>query len=658
MKRGAVVAGTLALLGTLALTASGAGDVTGTYDIATSEGLKGFLYVREDLMVRRRVLLPDKTVRSQFGPGKLDGDKLTVTFTGKGDPHDLSGDWTVTGDAGATGRYRGTATFTRAEERWTTTFTPSDVDDKEPLPAVELGGTLTVMTFRGERNGVAVVYSLTPDGLTLASRAETFKRSTLVLNGGPTATYTFGAEGVVEGKLSSGVIDRGKRAAVQTAGTVSNQELQRLPIEPDPVPNSLRATRDTKILLGPDGPEGKAVKKDELVHVCGRKGDLWVVGPFREGKKKWTGFLKAEDLNPRLQYKAVDAPVFLPGKRPSPDSIVQKDLATCYFDAALMAVADNRPTLVENMFRDLKDQTVGVRFHVKDEHGRYVEHWVRVKKTIVVDEKGRSHYTIGEGGQLWPALAEKAFAAWRGKGYYRNIEYGAAHDVFEVILGKPARWMTWPLPLPGEIGATRLKADVPQMTKADRDAIVAFGATPYWKDEAADLVNHPTRRRDFAYIEKLIGKVDLLTPEGEKQLKAFYRQRVEGPLGSARYSPAAKNVFALIEETDKKKRPMCLGTKAWGKAGTGQSGGENIELVAGLASTHEYMVVGTRTDERRLGWIKVMNPWHHFSRRYERKGDELVASAVDGKKDDTKGVFDVELSDLMRYFASLSYVAE
>jgi hypothetical protein len=51
--------------------------------------------------------------------------------------------------------------------------------------------------------------------------------------------------------------------------------------------------------------------------------------------------------------------------------------------------------------------------------------------------------------------------------------------------------------------------------------------------------------------------------------------------------------------------------------------------------------------------VRVLNPWHHFSRHYARKGDELVATAVDGKNDTTHGDFEVELSDLMRYYGAL-----
>ena len=51
-----------------------------------------------------------------------------------------------------------------------------------------------------ERSGVAVVYSLSPDGLQLSSRAETFKRSALPQNGGPTATHVPATDSPARGK--------------------------------------------------------------------------------------------------------------------------------------------------------------------------------------------------------------------------------------------------------------------------------------------------------------------------------------------------------------------------------------------------------------------------------------------------------------------------
>ena len=101
-----------------------------------------------------------------------------------------------------------------------------------------------------------------------------------------------------------------------------------------------------------------------------------------------------------------------------------------------------------------------------------------------------------------------------------------------------------------------------------------------------------------------------------------------------------------------------MSTRSWGATETTTSGRrENLQLVAGLASSHEYMVTDAYEDENHLLWIKVVNPWHHFTRRYERENGVLVARAASGR-DGERGAFAVELSDVMRYYSSLACVAK
>ncbi|HZU98829.1 MAG TPA: C2 family cysteine protease [Planctomycetota bacterium] len=648
------------LVGLATLAVEAGPEITGTYELATSDGKKGFLYVQADLTVRRRLFFPDKTIHSQVGKGTLEGSALKVTFTGTGDPRDLTGDWSIAGED-SEGRFKGTAHLAQADGRFSATFHVTDVDAKAQRQ-VELAGTLEGTKLHAERDGVPVDYTLSPDGFVLSMKqgtaTETWKRSLLPANGGPTAAYVFSGN-KVSGQIGD-LTETGTRVKVQKL-PLAPKELLALPVEPDPVPSGLKVVKDTSVLAQPGGATTKALKAGELVPVCGKQDDYWIVGPFKDGNKKWKGFLKNDDLNPSLHYAKVDAPLFLVGKRPTPNSILQKDLATCYFDAALMAIAAHQPGTIEAMLRDLGDGTVAVRFHVKDEHGHFAEHWVRVKKTIIVDEQGRSHYTGGEGGQLWPALAEKAWAAWHGKGYYRNIEYGSTTDVFEVLLGRPAKVANWLLLLPGEMTDSKLRTDLAALSITDRQALVTFGKSASWQRESASLVNHPSRRRDIAYVDSLLSRVPGLSPRGHDLVHSFYASQCEGPLGSGNYSKAAKDLHALIVSSLKAQRPLCLATKAWGQGGTGQSGGENMEVVPGLASSHEYMVLEAYWNEKnghRLAWIKVVNPWHHFSRFYEWKGDQLVASARDGRNDPNHGTFAVELSDLMRYYAALSYVPD
>jgi hypothetical protein len=69
------------------------------------------------------------------------------------------------------------------------------------------------------------------------------------------------------------------------------------------------------------------------------------------------------------------------------------------------------------------------------------------------------------------------------------------------------------------------------------------------------------------------------------------------------------------------------------------------------------MVTGAYEDEHHLRWVKVVNPWHRFSRKYDRDGGKLVARAS-GRREDEQGEFAVELSDVMRYYSAVSFAVD
>ncbi len=634
------------------------------YEITSTEGgdSKGMLTVGADYSVVRRVTYPDTTVHTYVGKGQLSGATLSVQFDGSGEPRDLTGEWSLEGE-GERGPYRGTARFGLRHGKWVATFQGSYADEDETTGAVEIQGRFEGLSFACLRkDGAAPLrsasYTLSPDGLKLGARGETFTRTRLPATGGPTATYSFEDGGRLAGSLPNGFKDRGTKVATKAASDTGRT------VQPDPVPSSLRAVRETAIYKGAskDAAVAKAVKQNELVPVCGRENGFWVVGPFKEAgqRRGWTGYLPEGDLDNRLRYADVPAPVFLPGTPPSASSVVQKDLGTCYLDAALMAIASVQSRAIESMIRDHEDGTVSVRFY-RRQGGTFEADWVRIRKTIIVDERGRSHYTVGEGGQLWPALIEKAFAVWRGEGWYRNIEGGNSADVFEVVLGMQARNLGWNVPLPAELGQRGGRRgrgrDLPSLGAEDLAAIGSYRASEAWKKESAALQNKPAARRDIAYIDSQL-EASGLSREAASALHDYYTARLDGPLGSGHYSAQAKEVFALVKSTLEAHLPVAMSTRSWGPTETTTSGRrENLQLVAGLASSHEYMVTDAYEDENHLLWIKVVNPWHHFTRRYERENGVLVARAASGR-DGERGAFAIELSDVMRYYSSLACVAK
>jgi hypothetical protein len=646
--------GALAFVLGFALTASAKNEIAGTYEIRTQDGCQGYLYVTKDLKVRRRIFKKDKSIWTQAGQGTLEGADLTVPFTGDGDPRNLVGTWTVAGDG-----YKGSAKFSYTEGKWQTSFTPKSTDaDAEDMAAVTLSGAFDGLSFKADRNGEAVVYTLGADGFVLSNKEETLKRGYLPGKGGTTAKYHFEPSGEVTGSFPSCAVDKGVRISVRTTGSPSNDELMKLALSPDPVLTSLRAKADVTVQDTAKGSkQTKALKKGELVPVTGRDSGAWVVGSFKDGGvKPWKGNVKDDTLEPPFHYATSDKPIFLPNEHPGPHNLIQKDIATCYFDSALMAIAEHQPRVLETMFRELKDGTVAVRMYSKDKEGAFVEEWVRINKSIVVDDKGNPHYTTGEGGQLWPGLAEKAYAVFHGLGFFHNIEYGNSHYVFEAILGHSAQQTVFECYMPGELSAATIKAELPDLSKADVAALVAFSKGDFWKKESADLVDHPSHRHDPKYASGLVEKVEKLSENGRATLAAYYEAHCEAALGSGDYSTQAVNIYNLIVANQEAHRPMCIATRHWGTKGKGNAG-ENIELVAGIAGGHEYVCCGARTDENGIRWVKVINPWHHFSRLYKKDGKTFTASAIDGPKDTTKGEFEVELSDVMRYYHMLHHMA-
>jgi hypothetical protein len=642
------------------------------YEITSTEGgdSKGSLTVEADYSVVRRVTYPDTSIHTYTGKGQLSGATLTVQFDGAGEPRDLTGEWSLEGES-ERGRFHATARFGLRHGRWLGTFQGSyrapggdapQGDEDETTGAVELEGRFEGLTFACMRkDGTASLrsasYTLSPDGLKLAAHGETFTRTRLPASGGPTVTYSFQDGGRVAGALPNGLKDSGTKVATKAASDT------RRTVQPDPFPSSLRAVRETAIYKGAskDSAVARTVKLNEMVPVCGRENGFWTVGPFKEaGQRRWTGYLPEADLDNRLRYADVPAPIFLPGTPPSASSVLQKDLGTCYLDAALMAIASVQSRAIESMIRDHGDGTVSVRFY-RRAGGTFEAEWVRIRKTIIVDERGRSHYTVGEGGQLWPALIEKAFAVWRGEGWYRNIEGGNSADVFEVVLGMQARNLGWNVPLPAELGQRGGRRgrsrDLPSLGAADLAAINSYRASETWKKESEALQNRPAARRDIAYVDSQLEAAGL-SREATSALHGYYAGKLDGPLGSGKYSAQAKEVFTLIKSALEAHLPVAMSTRSWGAGETTLQGRrENLQLVAGLASSHEYMVTEAYEDENHLLWIKVVNPWHRFTRRYERVDGALVARAASGRDGD-RGAFAIELSDVMRYYSSVACIAK
>ena len=149
-------------------------------------------------------------------------------------------------------------------------------------------------------------------------------------------------------------------------------------------------------------------------------------------------------------YKTVSGSLFVNG--PAYTDVLQGNLGTCYFIAALGGLAKSSTVAITNMFADNGDGTWTVRFYYQS-GASYVADYVTVDKMLPVC--GTSLIYSGYGldyrsgsNELWIALAEKAYAQWNetgregrnGTNTYEAIEGGWMDVVNAQVLGRASSY--------------------------------------------------------------------------------------------------------------------------------------------------------------------------------------------------------------------------
>ncbi len=141
-----------------------------------------------------------------------------------------------------------------------------------------------------------------------------------------------------------------------------------------------------------------------------------------------------------------DLPLF--PHSPQLNDIKQGVLGNCYMLGAVQAVVSKNPKAIQDMFYDLGDGNVIVRFFapygvVDDQYVRIDDNDVKAERTMrPVYVKVRKHYTTGEEGSsccLWMQLLEKAYAAAGfNQGGPEIDEKGELHNLYdELTSGDP-----------------------------------------------------------------------------------------------------------------------------------------------------------------------------------------------------------------------------
>ncbi|HEX8325196.1 MAG TPA: C2 family cysteine protease [Tepidisphaeraceae bacterium] len=139
-------------------------------------------------------------------------------------------------------------------------------------------------------------------------------------------------------------------------------------------------------------------------------------------------------------YKRFDNRPLFSADGPGADDVRQGQVGDCYFLSTVAGVADVTPDVIRSMMVDLGDGTYGVRFKAKG-----VDKFYRVDNDLAVYNKtstAPAYAALGQGGSMWVAVAEKAFAyARRTQGTYASLNSGWMTEAYNAIGAKAEQTM-------------------------------------------------------------------------------------------------------------------------------------------------------------------------------------------------------------------------
>ena len=154
---------------------------------------------------------------------------------------------------------------------------------------------------------------------------------------------------------------------------------------------------------------------------------------------KW--FLGLDHPSNPYTYQYATGSLFVNGA--TYQDINQGYVGDCYYLASLAATALRSPSTIQNMFIDNGDNTYTVRFYNSG-----VTDYVTVDRYLPTSS-GTPIYAKTPNGELWVALAEKAYAqvnqsGWIGQSNtnsYSGIEGGLGYDAIPHVTGRPTSYV-------------------------------------------------------------------------------------------------------------------------------------------------------------------------------------------------------------------------
>jgi len=133
----------------------------------------------------------------------------------------------------------------------------------------------------------------------------------------------------------------------------------------------------------------------------------------------------------------------------SPQDVKQGELGDCYYMASLAAIAKQNPELIRKMIQENADGSYAVTLYKEKRSWKTL--WrkpefepvtIQVNKEFLQWPLMHINYGAGPGddgtqNELWPMIAEKAYA--QHKGSYMKIGGGHGADAMELISGKASK---------------------------------------------------------------------------------------------------------------------------------------------------------------------------------------------------------------------------
>jgi Calpain family cysteine protease len=135
----------------------------------------------------------------------------------------------------------------------------------------------------------------------------------------------------------------------------------------------------------------------------------------------------------------IDGPLAVKGEGDAHEfaanDVGQGDLGDCFFMAPMISLAKNRPDDLKKLLKQNEDGSFEVKLALKNEKGDVEWKDIHVEPIFVKGKNEDTKFaTLGDGGELWPLIMEKAYAQLKGS--YRKISGGYDNDAFTALTGR------------------------------------------------------------------------------------------------------------------------------------------------------------------------------------------------------------------------------